>query len=55
MKNKEKSLKQLRFKMSKKYLEINCKDKNNLELFLATLYAVAKDMKIKVETVRFKR
>ena len=55
MKNKEKSLKQLKSKMSKKYLEIDCKDSNDLELFLATLYAVAKDMQIKVETIRIKK
>ena len=48
MKNKEKSLKQPKLKMSKKILEIDCKDRNNLELFLATLYEVAKDMSIRV-------
>ena len=36
----------------KKYIKISTKDDTRLELFLATLYEVAKDMRIKVEAIR---
>ncbi len=35
-----------------KHIKIKTKDDNKLALFLTTLYAVAKDMDIKVETIR---
>lgn len=41
--------------MSKKYLEIDSKNPDNMALFIATLFEVAKDMKIKVEVIRIKK
>ena len=35
-----------------KHLELSSKDNNQLSIFLATLYDVAEDMKIKVKVVR---